>query len=309
MIVIAALAIYLAGSRVDVHPPLHGPVLDLAGSSAEPRGLQAMIDAVRGCSDCTSMLDVVIIRASGDDGLNPVFTALKGVNSATSFVITDPQSGNRRDVARAIRRAEIVWFAGGDQCNYIRWVKGKRVQDAVRYVFDHHGGVGGNSAGLAIQGDVVYDACPDVSAGSKDVLANPFHRDVSLSSDFFRWPALRDTITDTHFHQRDRLGRTLVFLARIYADRHRRIDAIGVDEATSVIVTPDGTARVIGDGAAYLIVADHAAEVLQPNLPLNYHGYKVWKFTAGDTIDLTHRPTTGYRTIDVVEGKLNADPY
>jgi cyanophycinase-like exopeptidase len=308
-LLVAALAKYAAGSTTDVHPTLHGPVLDLAGSSAETHGLQAMVDAVRGCTDCDATLDVVIIRASGDQGLNPVFMGVKGVNSAVSYVITDRESGNRRDVADAIDNAEIVWFAGGDQCNYIRWIKGTRSQRAVERLFKRNGGIGGNSAGLAIQGDAVYDSCPDVSAQSKDVLLNPFHRDVSLSSDFFRWAALKNTITDTHFHQRDRFGRTLVFLARTYARRHRRIDALGVDEQTSVVVTPDGKGVVYGPGAAYLVVADHRADTLKKDTPLTYHGFKVWKFSPGDTIDFLRRPTTDFKSIDVVDGVLSGDPY
>jgi cyanophycinase len=307
MILIAALTIYLAGSPADVRPKLHGPVLDLAGSSAEPSGLQAMVDAVRGCADCDAKVDVVVIRASGDQGLNPVFMALKGVDSAETLLITDRDSANRRDIERKVRNAEIAWFAGGDQCNYIRWIKGTRVHRAIEQIYKRGGGVGGNSAGLAIQGDVVYDACPDVSAASKEVLIDPFHRDVSLSSDFFRWKPLRDTITDTHFHQRDRFGRLVVYLARTFAGR--RVDGLGVDEQTSVIVTPDQKGKVMGPGAAYLLVLDHPAEVLERGKPLTYRGLKVWKFTAGDTIDFAQRPTEGFRLLDVVDGKLSRDPY
>jgi cyanophycinase len=307
VIIIAALAVYLAGNPADVHAKLHGPVLDLAGSSAEPTGLQAMVDAVRGCTTCDARLDVVIIRASGDQGLNPVFMDLHGVDSALTYVITDRASANRRDVERSVRDAEIVWFAGGDQCNYIRWIKGTRVHRAVQRVFQKGGGVGGNSAGLAIQGDIAYDGCPNVSAASKDVLADPFHRDVSLSSDFFRWPALRATITDTHFHQRDRFGRLVVFLARSFYGK--RIDGIGVDEQTSIIVTRDLKGKVYGPGAAYLLVVDHPAAVLEKGKPLTYLGLKVWKLTAGDTIDFAHRPATDYRTLDVMDGKLSGDPY
>ena len=307
MILVAALAVFLAGNRADVHPRLHGPVLNLAGSSAEPAGLQAMIDSVRGCTDCPARVDVVVIRASGDQELNPVFMAVKGVDSAETFVITDRDSANRHDVERSVRNAEIVWFAGGDQCNYIRWIKGTRVERAIERVFKRGGGVGGNSAGLAIQGDIAYDACPDVSANSKDVLANPFSRDVSLSSGFFRWPALRGVITDTHFHQRDRFGRTVVFLARWFSGKP--IYGIGVDEETSVIVTPDQKGKVIGTGAAYLLLVDHAAGVLEHGKPLTYRNLKVWKFTAGETIDFGHRPTSGYRILDVLDGKFSADPY
>ncbi|HJT15917.1 MAG TPA: peptidase S51, partial [Thermoanaerobaculia bacterium] len=124
---------------------------------------------------------------------------------------------------------------------------------------------------------------------------------------FFRWPALHDLITDTHFHQRDRFGRSVVFLARSY--KGKPIWGIGIDEQTSVIVTPNEKGKVYGPGAAYLLLVDHAAEVLERGKPLTYRGLKVWKYTAGDTIDFAHRPKSGYRLLDVVDGKLSADPY
>src|SRR4051794_13993239 len=94
----ANLVRYWSGNPVDVAPALHGPVLDLAGSSAEETALQEMVDRVRGCDDCATKLDVVIIRASGSDGLNPVFMSLHGVNSVVTLLITDRASAERRDV-------------------------------------------------------------------------------------------------------------------------------------------------------------------------------------------------------------------
>ena len=305
----AELKRYASGDPADVSPRLHGPVLGLAGSGAEEKGLQAMINAVRGCDACDARVDVVIIRASGEAGLNESFMGVDGVDSALTMVITDRNSANRRDIAHAVRDAEVVWFAGGDQCHYIRYIKGTRVHSAVEYVFKKRGAIGGNSAGLAIQGEIAYDACPDVSAKSSEVLLDPFLRDVSLSTGFLHWPILKNTITDTHFRQRDRLGRTLVFLARTYAQRKQRVDALAVDEGTSVVVTADGKGRVYGRAAAYLIVADHAAEVLERNKPLTYRGLKIRRFASGEEIDLKNRPSTGFKTIEVVEGKVSADPY
>src|SRR3954452_8544256 len=305
----ANLVRYWSGNPVDVAPALHGPVLDLDGSSAEETALQEMVDRVRACyGDCATKLDVVVIRASGSDGLNPVFMSLHGVNSVVTLLITDRASAERRDVEEIVNRAEIVWFAGGDQCNYIRWIKGTPVQHAVERVFRRGGGVGGNSAGLAIQGEVVYDACPDQSAASKDVLLNPFSVDVTLSSDFFRWPMMRGIITDTHFHQRDRFGRLAVFLARANASG-KRVIGVAADEQTSIVVSQDGIGRVFGPGTAYVVVPARHAEVLAKGTPLTYRGLRVFAFRAGATFDLRKPPASGGRVIDVVDGKLSADPY
>ena len=105
----------------------------------------------------------------------------------------------------------------------------------------------------------------------------------------------------------DRFGRLVVFLARSF--RGRSLHGLGVDEQTSVIVTPDLKGKVYGPGTAYLLLVDHPAEVLEKGKPLTFWNLKVWKFTAGEAIDFAHRPTNGFRTLDVVEGKLSADPY
>jgi cyanophycinase len=307
----AALTRYFSGSARDVSPPLHGPALILAGggTDVEP-ALQAAIDTVRGCETCNTGIDVAVLRASGADGYNPLFMGLRGVSSVVTFVITDRASAERRDVARTVRRAELVFFAGGDQCNYVRWIKGTRTARAVESVYARGGAIGGTSAGLAILGDVIYDACPDQSAQSKDVLLDPYSVDVSLSRDFFHWRFLEATITDTHFKQRDRMGRLLVFLARTLQDRGMSsVGGIGVSERTTLLVKGDGKAVVMGEGPVYLIRADHPPELCERARPLTYSAFKVWRFGTSESIDLARPPTEGFTTLDVVDGKLTRDPY
>ena len=249
----------------------------------------------------------MVLRASGADGYNSWIMNMKGVDSVVSMVITDKESSSRADVVELVRNAELVFFAGGDQCNYIRGIKGTPVNEAVKQVYRRGGAVGGTSAGLAIQGEIAYDACPSQSAKSAEVLLDPFHVDVSLSRGFFDWPPLRNVITDTHFQQRDRLGRLLVFLARS-VDR-RPLLGLGVNAGTMALVDKRGRGRVYGTGPVHLIVADHKAETLARATPLTYRGFKIYRLNTGDTFDLKRLPSAVYKTIDVVEGKLSADPY
>jgi cyanophycinase len=271
--------------------------------------LQWIIDQVRGCTSCATKIDVVILRSTGSNGYNDYIFAMNGVDSVETLVITSARDSNTAAVETTVRNAEVVFFAGGDQCDYVRNFKGTRVEAAVEAVYARGGGVGGTSAGLAIQGEFTYDACSG-SVTSSQALANPYHRYVSFTYDFFNWANMGDVITDSHFVARDRMGRTMAWLARQIRDG-RASSALGfaVNEATSVVVDRNGLARVMGNGPAYFVLADHFPEVCEPDTPLTYSNFKIWKVPAGGAFDLANRPTTGFYLVSVNAGALSGDPY
>ena len=269
-----------------------------------------MIDEVKGCVKCAAKLDIVVLRSSGEDGYNKFIYALDGVDSVETLVIKDRKDSNSAGVRETVRNAEIIFFAGGDQCNYVRYFKDTEVEKAVEHVYSKRGGIDGTSAGLAIQGSAVYDACSGGSASSPQALANPYHADVSFTYDFFNWDNMKATITDTHFVKRDRMGRLLAFIARQIRDgKYKRVMGIAVDEKTSVVVGKSGLARVMGDGPAYFVVGDHKPEVCEPGTPLTFSNYKVWKVSKGETFNLKNNPRAGYHLVSVNNGKIVSNPY
>lgn len=301
---------YLTGSAADVSPRLRGPALDLGGGGSDvAEGIQRMIDEVRGCGACAVKLDVVVLRASGAGGYNDYIYKMNGVDSVETLVIPSAEDARDPSVAETVRRAEVVFFAGGDQCNYVRFFKGGEVERAVESVYARGGGVGGTSAGEAIQGEFVYDGCND-GATSEQALADPYHPNVTFTYDFFLWRHMRGVITDQHVVARKRLGRTLAFVARQLKDRGaRRVLAIAVNERTSVVVDRRGLARVVGEGPAYFILGDHAPEVCERGRPLTYSGYKVWKLMPGASFDLARRPEKGFTLVSVKDGRPTENLY
>src|SRR2546429_8799791 len=109
-----------------------------------------MIDRVRGCTSCPTKVDVVVLRSTGTDGYNDFIFAMNGVDSVETLVITKPADANAADVETTVKNAEVVFFAGGDQCDYVTNFKGTRVETAVESVYARGGGVRGTSARLAI---------------------------------------------------------------------------------------------------------------------------------------------------------------
>ena len=301
---------YLTGNPADVHPPLFGPAHNLGGGGADvDDALQWLIDQVRGCASCPATVDVVVLRASGADGYNEYIQAMNGVDSVETLVITRPRNAEFPEVEATIRNAEVVFFAGGDQCNYVFNFKGTAVERAVKSVYVRGGGVGGTSAGLAVQGEFVFDACRGTIL-SEEALEDPYNRRLSFTYDFFDWAFLDRVITESHFTERDRMGRAMTFLARQIQDgRGDTALAVAVDERTSVVVDRGGLARVIGEGSAYFILADHVPEVCQPRTPLTYSNFKIWRVDPGGRFDLRNRPRTGYYLRSVDAGVITQDPY
>src|SRR3954449_5376732 len=174
---------YLTGNAADVVVPLAGPAHDFGGGGTDvDAALQWIIDQVRGCTSCSTKIDVVILRSSGSNGYNDYIYAMNGVDSVETLVITKAADANTAAVETTVKNAEVVFFAGGDQCDYVTLFKGTKVETAVESVYARGGGVGGTSAGTAIQGDFTYDACAG-SVTSAQALANPYHRYITFTYD------------------------------------------------------------------------------------------------------------------------------
>jgi cyanophycinase len=235
--------------------------------------------------------DFLVLRATGDDDYNPYIQSLCHINSVSTLIIPDRTAAADPFVAKTIRNAAAVFIAGGDQANYINFWMGTPVQEALNDALVRNVPIGGTSAGLAVQGEFVYSAQGDAPDGpdlhSPETLSNPFNPRVTIVRRFLNNPLLKATITDTHFAARDRMGRTLVFMARILQDQlASQVRETALDERTAVLLEPDGTATVVGAGTAYFLQAMHLPETCKPNTPLTFRGVAVRSLRAGQKFDV-----------------------
>jgi cyanophycinase len=235
--------------------------------------------------------DILILRATGTDAYNPYIRDLCHVNSVATLIIPNKAAANDPFVAETMSKAEAIFISGGDQANYINFWQGTPVQAQLNAAIQKGIPIGGTSAGLAVQGEYIYSAQNDPPDGpdltSKMALGNPFIPRVVIAHAFLDDPALKDTITDTHFVTRDRMGRLLVFMARIQADHSLpSVKGIGIDEKTAALMEPDGRATIVGSGAAYFLSASNKAAVLKDGEPLTTRKIDVQKVLPGGSFDL-----------------------
>jgi cyanophycinase len=258
--------------------------------------------------------DFLVLRAAGDDDYNPYINGLCKTNSVATLIIPDRDSASDPKVADIIRHAEVVFIAGGDQARYINWWISTPVQDALNAHIAAGKPIGGTSAGLAVLGQYIYsaqgDAPDDADLASNQTLANPFIPRVTLRRDFLKIDLLRNILTDTHFAKRDRMGRTLTFLARIVKDGWSPGPReIAVDEKSAVLIERTGKARVIGSGkGAYFLSVRGGPEVCRENTPLTFRDITVYRGPTGSEFNLKEWKGKGGATysLSVVDGRIQS---
>lgn len=229
--------------------------------------------------------DIVIVRASGTDAYNAYIDGLGEVDSVETLIVTSRAGADDPFVADKIRKAEALFIAGGDQARYIRLWKSTALQSALEDLIQRGVPMGGTSAGLAVLGEFVFSAFRG-TVYSHEALADPYDLRVALDRGFLSVPLLLGTITDSHFVSSDRMGRLVVFLARIIKDGWAlAAKGIGVDERAALLVEPDGTASLSGAGAAYFVLADHPPEVCAAGTPLTFSRLRVHKVEPGGTFN------------------------
>lgn len=296
---------YLVGNAGDAQPsPGLSPGLVLMGGGTDvDAAFQWMCQRAGGG-------DFVVIRTTGTDAYNPYIQQLcPQMDSVETIIITTVAGANSSYVSSHIQNAEALWIAGGDQSTYTALWRGTAVQTGVNFLLNSKlAPVGGTSAGLAVLSQNIYTGAVG-SVTSSQALANPFHSYVTLERDLFQSSLGAGKLYDSHFVTRDRMGRSLVFLARIvnngWATQPR---GIGIDERTAVLVMPNGASTMVGTGAAYFLQAPGPAQVLANNTPLTYLNIGVYKVPQGGTFNFASWTGTGgvAYTLNVNNGSLTS---
>jgi cyanophycinase len=295
---------------------LTGNAADAAGETTLGIGLMGGgtdVDALfTWMSDRAGGGDLVVIRASGADGYNQYVFDLGDFDSVETLVLLNRSASFEPDVLKKIANAEALFIAGGDQSDYVNFWKGTPVEDAIHELAAREIPIAGTSAGTAILTEFVY-AAQRKSATSAKALADPFDRDITLDRDFLDLPHMGGLISDQHLIERDRLGRTLAFMARIVQDGWQAESrGIAIDRETAVLVDASGDATIVANPDhptpyAYFIRGG-APEVCLPKTPLTYRNLAVFRARPGSRFDIpswSGHNGTSY-SLDVVNGVITS---
>ena len=251
---------YFTGNTNDTTTIPSGGICLMGGASEEENAMIWFLEQANGG-------DVLVLRASGSNGYNNYLYSDLGVsvNSVETIVFNNSTAANEIYIHQRIQQAEAIWFAGGNQWNYISYWRNNQIENLINNAISNRNiVVGGTSAGMAILGGYYFSAA-NGTVTSATALSNPFDGDITVDSvSFIENAYLSNVITDTHYDNPDRKGRHLVFLARILVDYGIKAKGIACDEYTAICIDTNGIAKVFGDAPTY----DDNAYFIQTNCEL-----------------------------------------
>jgi cyanophycinase len=272
----AGLVRFMVGDEADAAVRPAGPALVVAGGGAD-------VDAaMRALTEVAAGGDVVVLRATGGGGYGPyLYRDLGGVDSVETLVVDTPRWAEDPYVIDQINAAEAIFIAGGDQWDYLSIWGGGPVQAALQAAWARGAAIGGTSAGAAILGQRAFSAARG-TVTSAEALRMPFRPRLRFVDRFLCLPPLTGVLTDTHFSERDRLGRLVAFLARSWAaPAAGPLEGWGVDEGTAAVWRADAW-TVRGAGAVWRVRPTAAPDALRRGAPLIWRGVPARRVAAGE---------------------------
>lgn len=250
-------------------------------------------DASRTFVESAGGQDVLVLRATGSvDSYTGYFSTELGAMPAPATVTTlridDPLTSSDGSILCRIRAAESLWFAGGDQWDYAgHWLPA--LHEAVESSSSRIT-IGGTSAGAMVLSGFIYSA-EHGSITSEEALADPLAVGPDVIRSPMAHPFLVNVLVDTHFTQRGREGRLLVFAAHALIKGAPNLIAIGLDEETALVV--DGSTFLVqGNGSAWVYGVSFAP-TLEAGRPLTMRGILRRQIIAGSTGPWPINPQTG----------------
>lgn len=256
----------------------------MGGGTKDPHALRWMAERAG-----HGHLVVLDVREHADELTNPESTTrsiaeIDGFRRLTTLVADRREKADHPMVALFLDQADAIFLPGGDQTRYWETWQGTGIQRVInRRLAVRSLVLGGSSAGMHIMGGIVHTPGPGRSVTSQEALDDPYleadpaadRAGITFQQRFLLVPGLTNTVTDTHWSERDRMGRSIAFLARIIQDGLRTWETASVlacDEGVAACFDRKGASRIFGSGtgSAFRITATCPPQVCRPGEPLSW---------------------------------------
>jgi cyanophycinase len=261
---VAAVALARTDAGAAPHGVRRGYLFIVGGGPQPPALVQRFVDLAGGKGKAKI---VVFAMASSDGRASGEEKAadLRKLGAQAENIYVDHDEANSDAVVQRMAGVTGVWFGGGDQLLLTRALLGTRVERAIHERYRAGAVIGGTSAGAAVMstpmltGEETHVGGVRPPADSTDAFMTIARDNVVTVNGF---GLIEGAVVDQHFLRRRRHNR----LISVVLEKAPHL-GVGIDESTALIVHPDGHWSVLGESAATVYDARHAA-ITPPGAPV-----------------------------------------
>ncbi len=278
--ILAAVALSLAACAPE-EPAASGPkgrLFIVGGGDRDEPLMRRYVELAKGYGSGRIVIFTMASGAPHETGPELV-AELKsyGVADAVYHQLTREEAMDPGSV-RLLDGVSAVWFCGGDQSRQTAALLGTPLHRRLLELYRDGCLIGGTSAGAAVMSELMItgdEKRADGGEGSWEVILAD---NVQLAEGF---GFVRNAIIDQHFVARRRHNRLISVVLEFPA-----LVGVGIEEATAVVVRPDGKYEVLGEGQVIVYDARGATTSRSPDGRLGGRGLTMHVLLAGDVFDL-----------------------
>lgn len=171
-----------------------------------------------------------------------------------------------------------VWFSGGDQVLLTAALLNTPVHQRMLELYREGAVIGGTSAGAAVQSEFMITGNERKAGGTEGDWEVILADDVEHAEGF---GFVRNAVIDQHFVARRRHNRLIAVVLQ-----NPKLVGVGVDEATALLVRPDGKYEALGASQVIVYDARQARVSQSPDGRLGGHDLTMHALLAGDVYDI-----------------------
>lgn len=196
-----------------------------------------------------------------------------GIENSFIFDIRERSDCDRPEFLEKIELADIFFFTGGDQFRLVSTIIDTTLFEKIKEKNLKGATIAGTSAGAAAACDpILFDG--DYSGLQK-----------GATNHFRGFGFIKNITIDTHFVNRERLGRLTQFLSSGQSKK-----GIGIGENTAIIISPDETFEVIGTEMITLVNTENISfsnyNHIKEKDPIVINDIRIGFLQNGSTFDL-----------------------
>ena len=278
LLTLTVLSISACAAKEPVVPGPKGHLVIVGGGDRDEPLMRRYVELAR---DYGSGRIVIFTMASGvPHEVGPELVAefkSYGVADVAYYQLTREEAMDPAGL-KILDGVSAIWFSGGDQAKQTEALLGTPLHKRMLELYREGCLIGGTSAGAAVMSEFMITGNEKRAGGEEGTWEVILADDVEHTEGF---GFVKDAVIDQHFVTRRRHNRLISIVLEFPT-----LVGLGIEEATAVLVRPDGKYEVLGEGQVIVYDARRATTAKSAEGRVGGRGLSMHVLLAGDVFDL-----------------------